>query len=813
VAGHRGTRARGPERDLLRAIVGVAILVALAVSTSGGGSPMSGRSQVPSSGANAREASPPPPGSSAVASPLVGPTVVTAFPPRAPATPYAPGGRPMGITDLGDAPNGTVSYSAPSFEGTATLGSISVCAASSPCGSTSLSFQLNLNFGFVDRGKWYDYWVQDVAIVDTSDARVTEVADNIWNFSRTGATMYASSVAGAGSVFSYSSSLAYYGFAVATSAALASFTLTVNASVTPSGLPSVTFLYDLGTGPVAYDNVTFPFATHLVASYDFVVNGTTPNPYGLAYDAEWVLGGPGGGSSTIDIASDLELALAEWNGHNYESVGDAVDYGSDTGETITQASVSEAAAGGSGTLAAQIVPGTETYGTLWTLATVARVTVQGPEVCNATLEPGAGSVPYLAGNATLLLQPGTLAFAVACNGISQSLGAETLVAGTTTALSLVGWTTLIFASSGLPRGDAWGASFGAGSIAAASANLTAFLPPGSYAYRIEAGPPGYLPVPSAGAVTVPTSGATVPVLWGSVTVTASAPSVDVGGAVTFSVAYPSNGSAHAFLWSGLPEGCPLLLNNSSVACVPSAAGADSVVATVIDASGDAATSPPFPFVVATDPSLTPLTADPLSIDANQTVTFSTSESGGVAVLGYFWSGLPTGCSSANATSVTCRPSVPGPVAVSVEVLDRNLGVNVTPVLSYTVNSDPSVRGFSVTPATGAPGRSFLLAAEVEGGVGPYSYRYVGLPSNCSSEDLPTISCTPASLGTYAVEVEVVDANGVAANRTVSFTVRSPTVGSPAVDPFVVAAIAGAALAAGVVVGVRRLSRRGSGGPP
>ncbi len=715
----------------------------------------------------------------------------------------------MGVADLGDVPNGTVSYSASSFRGVATVASLSVCAAKSPCGSSSLTVQLNLNFAFVNRARWYDYWVQDVAVVNSTLGKVTDVEDNIWNFSSAKATMESSSVKGAGAVYPYTADLSFYAYAVPTSVALTSFTLTLNASISSSGLPSVTFLYDLGAGTVAYDTVTFPFATDLAASYDFVVNGTTPNPYGLAYDAEWIVGGPGDGAGTIDLASDLDLALADWNGHNYASVADAVDYGEDTGETITDANVTEAPASGAGALAAEIVSGTETYGTLWTLATVAKVEVEGPGTCNATLSVGNGSVPYLGGNATLYLDPGTLEFGVACDGFSQSLGAVTLVAGTTTVLSFSSWATLEFVASGLPKGETWEATFGPDSVSGDSATLAAFVPLASYAYRIGSGPAGYLAAPAAGTVVVPASGITVSIDWGEVEVSATPASVDLGERVTFNVTFPSNGSASTVVWSGLPAGCPAL-NTSSLACEPSASGTASVTARVTDASGDEATSPSLRFAVATDPSVTTPTAGPASIDANQTVTFSTTETGGVAAFGYVWSGLPAGCPTVDSTSVTCRPTAPGLLSVSVEVEDGNLATNQSPALAYTVVPDPSVASFSATPTSGAPGTSFLLDVAVVGGVGPYSYSYLGLPLNCSGENLSTISCRTGSVGTYVVEVEVVDANGMAANRTLTFTVRASGPGPAHLDPYLLAAIVGGVVAAGVAVTAGLLWRRRPG---
>ena len=77
-----------------------------------------------------------------------------AFPPRKATTPYVAGEAPMGITDFGQTSGGTVSYNTSSFEGSAAIHSLVVCASSSPCGSTQLGFQLNTVLGFEDGGNW-----------------------------------------------------------------------------------------------------------------------------------------------------------------------------------------------------------------------------------------------------------------------------------------------------------------------------------------------------------------------------------------------------------------------------------------------------------------------------------------------------------------------------------------------------------------------------------------------------------------------------------------------------------------------------------
>ncbi|MGA8091406.1 MAG: thermopsin family protease, partial [Thermoplasmata archaeon] len=154
----------------------------------------------------------------------------------------------MGITDFGQTSGGTVSYNTSSFEGSAAIHSLVVCASSSPCGSTQLGFQLNTVLGFEDGGNWYVYWIQDVMVVDTGSKSVIAFEDNIWNLSGYGTTMYSSTVSGYGAV----QSGGYYADGVAIPSALyvypGTYDLIVNTSVNAADQPVVQVMFDTGHG-------------------------------------------------------------------------------------------------------------------------------------------------------------------------------------------------------------------------------------------------------------------------------------------------------------------------------------------------------------------------------------------------------------------------------------------------------------------------------------------------------------------------------------------------------------------------------------
>lgn len=372
-----------------------------------------------------------------------------AFPPREASASYASGYAPMGIADLGQASGGSAFYTSSSFAGSAQIESLSVCGTTTPCGSTELSFQLNLNVGFEDGGNWYDYWVQDVALVDTGSQSIIAVENNIWNLSASGASMYNSTVSGYGSVSSYDG-VGYYGDGVYVPVSYSAFQLIANTSLNSNRQPVVSFMFDVGGGFSAYDVVTFSFATQLDYSDDFIVDGYTSNPAGLAYDAEWIMGGPGGGASTIDESSNLQLGLQYWNGNNYESINNATDYGEDTGESIGTAYVTGEFYDSDGALFAQVSSGSENPGVLWYATYIAIVDVQGPGSSNATVIPGAGGVPYIGGIAAIAIGATSLDFQVACNGFTDDLGTHSLAPGSTTILTVGPWAWVNFTESGLP---------------------------------------------------------------------------------------------------------------------------------------------------------------------------------------------------------------------------------------------------------------------------------------------------------------------------------------------------------------------------
>ncbi len=248
---------------------------------------------------------------------------------------------PMGIADYGlgysDVP---YNYTTTSFLGVISIYSLSTMNSTAADVLGNMTFQMNLNLVLTNNGIQYDYWVQDVANVNTSNNEVSFL-DNVWNLSSQQAAMYNSSVIGNGTVTSAGNSAFYYDFAASSlkgnNVSLTYPTviqLKMKATRSIIGLPEVDFLYNDGWGWIIYDNVIFQFAKETNSSPSFYVDGNAYNPFGTFYDAELIMGGPGNGSQTDDVNSSVYMGLQYYNGHNYQSIQNAYNFGSDTAEAI-----------------------------------------------------------------------------------------------------------------------------------------------------------------------------------------------------------------------------------------------------------------------------------------------------------------------------------------------------------------------------------------------------------------------------------------------------------------------------------------------
>ena len=168
-----------------------------------------------------------------------------------------------------------------------------------------------------------------------------------------------------------------------------------------------------------------------------------------------------------------------------------------------------------------------------------------------------------------------------------------------------------------------------------------------------------------------------------------------------------------------------------------------------------------------------------SVDAGQSVTFTSAPSGGTNSYAYLWAGLPTGCAGST-ISISCDPTTPGTFSVSVTVTDTNGGTATSSALSFTVDADLSAGAPTADRASVDVGQNVLFNVTTSGGSGSLVYAWTGLPTGCVASSVASISCTPSGPGTFSISVTVLDSNGYHVTPgPLSFTIdQTPAVGAP-----------------------------------
>ena len=167
------------------------------------------------------------------------------------------------------------------------------------------------------------------------------------------------------------------------------------------------------------------------------------------------------------------------------------------------------------------------------------------------------------------------------------------------------------------------------------------------------------------------------------------------------------------------------------------------------------------FVVssAPQPSISSFTATPATITLGASTKFVVQASGGTTPYSYSYSGLPTGCSTVNASTLTCTPTVTGGFTVKVTLKDARSQTTAKNTSLSVSSSGPTITAFTLSSPSITLGKSVWINATVTGGTAPYTYSYTGLPSGCSTQNLSSLLCTPNAAGTSPyINVSVTDAS-------------------------------------------------------
>lgn len=271
----------------------------------------------------------------------------------------------------------------------------------------------------------------------------------------------------------------------------------------------------------------------------------------------------------------------------------------------------------------------------------------------------------------------------------------------------------------------------------------------------------------------------------SASVDPNQPGVDAGQTLTLTADIQGGVPPYSnYNWGSLPNGCTNAVQ-ATITCQPNTPGTSSVTVSATDNGGRHVTSASTSITVSPALTITTPSGSKPSSDVNEPISFSTSVSGGPQTYEiYSWPHLPTGCSSANTSTLPCTPSSPGTYSVQADVTDGNHNPLTSTAISYVVLANPSVT-LAENRTVLDIGQSITFWANASGGSGVYSYWFQGLP--CATANLSVLACTPSTTGTFSIDVSINDTvGGTATSGSVYFGVKAdPTLstswtqGSPA----------------------------------
>lgn len=343
-------------------------------------------------------------------------------------------------------------------------------------------------------------------------------------------------------------------------------------------------------------------------------------------------------------------------------------------------------------------------------------------------------------------------------------------------------TTVTFTGSGFAPSSALSVTWGQTSGSVCSASTTNASGEFTCVYTIPAGTAGGSYTFTAQDHSGNTATATFVVTFLKVTPSGAT----AGSTVTFSAGGFASLSHMKIAWGTVQACNGTSTTSGTFSCpytIPSGTAPGPYTFTATDAVGDAASTV---FTVFGVPSVSVPAANRTGADVGESVTFSTTASGGSGTYtSYTWSASSAslGCTIANSASIVCVPTAAGTsYTVSVYVTDSN-GVDSSTSTSaeFQVSTDPVVSAPTSTPSGSVDvGQSVTFSVTASGGHGTLSYAWSGLPANCSGTGA-SITCVPAApVADTHITVVVTDGNDFSVpSATLVFTVYGdPTVSVP-----------------------------------
>jgi len=343
-------------------------------------------------------------------------------------------------------------------------------------------------------------------------------------------------------------------------------------------------------------------------------------------------------------------------------------------------------------------------------------------------------------------------------------------------------TTVTFTGSGFAADSALSLTWGQVAGSVCSASTTNASGQFTCTYTIPSGTPGGSYTFTAVDHASNTATATFVVTF----LKAAPAGATAGSSVTFSMGGFASLSHMTLTWGALTACTGTSSTSGTFSCtytIPAATTPGPYTFTATDAVGGTAS---VVFNVFGVPSVSVPTGNRTGADVGQSVTFSTTASGGSGTYSqYTWtqSSSLLGCTLANSASITCVPTQAGTsYTVSVYVTDSN-GVPSGSQTSaaFRVSTDPVVSVPTASPSTSVDvGQTVTFSATASGGYGTLTYSWSGLPTGCTGTTA-SISCQPtASVAGTHIAVTVTDGNGfeVPSAALVYTVYGDPTVTTP-----------------------------------
>lgn len=219
------------------------------------------------------------------------------------------------------------------------------------------------------------------------------------------------------------------------------------------------------------------------------------------------------------------------------------------------------------------------------------------------------------------------------------------------------------------------------------------------------------------------------------------PSTDVrGNTVYLNVSVTGGTLPYAYNYSGLPHFC-LTQDTPTLSCSPAETRTFSIRVTVVDAAGATANRSTNLTVVsgfAGPPVIQSITLVPTTVATGHlfTITVAATSNSSIA---YFFADLPQGCTSFNASQLTCVPLVPGTFTIHV-LLQDGFGAVSEGVATEVVTGNSLVTATASTPSGPSPLTELVVVViivAVAGGVGVVVLRSMRRPGNGGNPGPPS----------------------------------------------------------------------------